>query len=155
MRVLQSVHPISPSYPFCSLHPRHSSTCAYAGNVAAAWSSSTAVLLPPLMSALLSALLRDACACLILKMASVSLEVQRCGRGRAGVLVGLDGHEVRLCDPCDHRVSVCARVSRVCPGSPRCLFTGSGLTHCGPKSGVGVSKGVMVLMDWYHRYCKS
>ena len=68
-----------------------------------------------------------------------SSEVQRCGRGRAGVLVGLDGHEVRLCDPCDHRVSVCARVSRVCPGSPRCLFTGSGLTHCGPKSGVGVS----------------
>ena len=34
------------------------------------------------------------------------------GRG----LVGLDGCEVRLCDPC-------ARVSRVCPGSPRCLFT--------------------------------
>ena len=29
------------------------------------------------------------------------------GRG----LVGLDGCEVRLCDPC-------ARVSRVCPGSP-------------------------------------
>ena len=52
------------------------------GNVAAAWSRSTAVLLPPLMSALLSALLRDACACLILKTASVSLDqVQRCGRG--------------------------------------------------------------------------
>ena len=34
------------------------------------------------------------------------------GRG----LVGLDGCEARLCDPC-------ARVSRVCPGSPRCLFT--------------------------------
>ena len=42
------------------------------------------------------------------------------GRG-AGVLVGLDGREVRLCDPCA-RVS---RVSRVCPGSPRCLFTGT------------------------------
>ena len=31
------------------------------------------------------------------------------GHGRG--LVGLDGCEVRLCDPC-------ARVSRVCPGSP-------------------------------------
>ena len=26
---------------------------------------------------------------------------------------------------CVIRVSVCARVSRVCPGSPRCLFTGT------------------------------
>ena len=32
----------------------------------------------------------------------------------------LDGCEVRLC------VRVCACVSRVCPGSPRCLFTGTG-----------------------------
>ena len=32
---------------------------------------------------------------------------------------------VRLCDPC---VRVCACVSRVCPGSPRCLFTGLDLT---------------------------
>jgi hypothetical protein len=38
---------------------------------------------------------------------------------RAGALVGWDDCEVRLCDPCA-RVSV--RVSRVCPGSPRCLF---------------------------------
>ena len=42
----------------------------------------------------------------------------RLSRGRAGVSLGLDGCEVRLCDPC-------ARVSRVCPGSPRCLFTGT------------------------------
>ena len=73
--------------------------------------------------------------------------------GRAGVLVGLDGCEVRLCDPCacvrpcvpcvsrlppvprclftgtgPVQVPACARVSRVsrvCPGSPRCLFTGT------------------------------
>ena len=42
------------------------------------------------------------------------------GRGfavvRVGALMGWDGCEVRLCDPC-------ARVSRVCPGYPRCLFT--------------------------------
>ena len=42
------------------------------------------------------------------------------GRGfavvRVGALMGWDGCEVRLCDPC-------ARVSRMCPGSPRCLFT--------------------------------
>jgi hypothetical protein len=35
-------------------------------------------------------------------------------RGRSGALVGWDACEVRLCDPC----------ARVCPGSPRCLFTG-------------------------------
>ena len=57
-------------------------------------------------------------------------------RGRAGVLVGLDGCEVRLCLPCARvRPSVpCVsrlppvsfyRCSRVCPGSPRCLFTGA------------------------------
>jgi hypothetical protein len=34
----------------------------------------------------------------------------------AGVLEGWDGCEVRLCDP--SRVPVCARVSRMCPGSP-------------------------------------
>ena len=65
-------------------------------------------------------------------------------------MVGLDGCEVRLCDPCalvlprgpcvpsfplpppgvflpgflPYTGSV-SRVSRVCPGSPRCLFTGS------------------------------
>ena len=43
--------------------------------------------------------------------------------GRAGVLVGLDGCEVLLCDPCA-RVRPC--VPCVCPGSPRCLFTGTG-----------------------------
>ena len=35
---------------------------------------------------------------------------------RVGALMGWDGCEVCLCDPC-------ARVSRMCPGSPRCLFT--------------------------------
>ena len=39
-----------------------------------------------------------------------------------GGLLGLDGCEVRMCDPCDP----CARVSRVCPGSPQCLFTDAG-----------------------------
>ena len=46
----------------------------------------------------------------------------RPSRGRAGVSLGLDACEVRLCPPC---VRVCACVSRVCPGSPRCLFTGN------------------------------
>ena len=42
-----------------------------------------------------------------------------------GVSLGLDGCEVRLCDPCA-RVRPCVPcVSRVCPGSPRCLFTGT------------------------------
>ena len=41
------------------------------------------------------------------------------GRGRDGCEGLRDGCEVRLCDSC-----VCAsRVSRVCPGSTRCLFT--------------------------------
>ena len=36
--------------------------------------------------------------------------------------LGLDGCEVRLCDPCA-RVRPCVPcLSRVCPGSPRCLF---------------------------------
>ena len=50
----------------------------------------------------------------------VFLPVLSVGRDRTavGCMVGLDGCEVRLCDPC-------ARVSRVCPGSPRCLFTGT------------------------------
>ena len=39
----------------------------------------------------------------------------RPSRGRAGVSLGLNGCEVRLCDPC---VRVCACVSRVGPGSP-------------------------------------
>jgi hypothetical protein len=33
---------------------------------------------------------------------------------------------------CAVRVPLCVRVSRVCPGSPRCLFTGKG----GAKSGL-------------------
>jgi hypothetical protein len=37
-------------------------------------------------------------------------------RVRVGALVGRDGCEVRLCDPC-------ARVSRVCPGSPGVFFS--------------------------------
>ena len=49
----------------------------------------------------------------------------RPSRGRAGVSLGLDGCEVRLCDPCA-RVRPCVPcVSRVRPGSPRCLFTAS------------------------------
>ena len=42
-----------------------------------------------------------------------------------GCVVGFGcGCEVRLCDPCA-RVRPCVPcVSRVCPGSPRCLFTG-------------------------------
>ena len=62
--------------------------------------------------------------------------------------VWVDGCEVRPCDPCGFRAGLCplgfgwmvvrfdrvirvpacarvSRVSRVCPGSPRCLFTGS------------------------------
>ena len=51
----------------------------------------------------------------------------RSSRGRAGVLVGLDACELRLCDPC-----ACVRpcvpcVSRPPPGCPRgCLFAVSG-----------------------------
>ena len=45
--------------------------------------------------------------------------------GRAGVLVGVDGCEVRLCDPC-----ACVRPCVPCvtrlPPVPRCLFTGTG-----------------------------
>ena len=52
-------------------------------------------------------------------------------RGRAGVSLGLDGCEVRLCDLC---VRVCACVSLVCPGSPRCLFTPVSF-YPGPVSG--------------------
>ena len=48
--------------------------------------------------------------------------------GRAGVLVGLDGCEVLLCDPCA-RVRPC--VPCVCPGSPRCLFTGTRYRYTG------------------------
>ena len=46
----------------------------------------------------------------------------RSSRGRAGVLVGMDGCEVRLTVI---RVPVRARVSRVCPGSPYnvCVFS--------------------------------
>ena len=46
-----------------------------------------------------------------------------CGRAGAGVLVGLDGCEVLLCDPCAR-----ARPFVPCVWSrlPRCLFTGTG-----------------------------
>ena len=44
-----------------------------------------------------------------------------------GVLVGLDGCEVRRCDPCALVRPRVPCVSRVCPGSPRCLFTGTGI----------------------------
>ena len=47
----------------------------------------------------------------------------RPSRGRAGVTLGLDGCEVRLCDPCA-RVRPCVPcVSRVSPGSPLYDFT--------------------------------
>ena len=47
---------------------------------------------------------------------------------RAGLSLGFDGCEVRLCDPCA-RVRPCVPcVSRVCPGSPRYLFTGRKLS---------------------------
>ena len=47
-------------------------------------------------------------------------------RGRAGVSLGLDGCEVCLCVPCARVRPRVPCVSRVCPGSPRCLFTGFG-----------------------------
>ena len=54
---------------------------------------------------------------------SAAVSAVACG-GRAGECrcsLGLDGCEVRLCDPCA-RVHPCVPcVSRVCPGSPRCL----------------------------------
>ena len=68
--------------------------------------------------------------------------------------VGLDGCEVRLCDPC-------ARVSRVCPGSPRSLFTGtppkvpvtrflnnlrSGRSAAGAALGMAASLGMAALV---------
>jgi hypothetical protein len=43
---------------------------------------------------------------------------------RAGALVGWEGCEVRLCDPC---AAVCPRCVPVCPGCPRrCLLTARG-----------------------------
>ena len=59
------------------------------------------------------------------------------GRG----LVGLDGCEVRLCDPC-------ARVSRVCPGSPRCLFTGTGYRYDTARSEMLMKSLVQVIAKW-------
>ena len=70
----------------------------------------------------------------------------RPSRGRAGVSLGLDGCEVRLCDPCarlshlSRFCSVCVPappgvflpISPVCvpaPGSPRCLFTGKSFSQ--------------------------
>ena len=55
---------------------------------------------------------------------------QRAVEGRGGVggpvLVGLDGCEVRLRGPCALVRPRVPCVSRVCPGSPRCLFAGLG-----------------------------
>ena len=51
----------------------------------------------------------------------------RPSRSRAGVSLGLDGCEVCLCVPCARVRPRVPCVSRVCPGSPRCLFTG---TYC-------------------------
>ena len=46
--------------------------------------------------------------------------IDRSSRCHAGVLVGLDGCEVRLCDPCAH---VCPCVP-MCPvWHPRCLYS--------------------------------
>ena len=52
--------------------------------------------------------------------AAVSAVAWSCGY----VSLGLDGCEVRLCDPCAHVRPCVPCVSRVCPGFPRCLFTG-------------------------------
>ena len=49
----------------------------------------------------------------------------RLSRGRAGVSLGLDGCEVCLCVPCARVRPRVPCVSRVCPGSPRCHFTGT------------------------------
>ena len=65
-------------------------------------------------------------------------EVRLCDpRGRAGVSLGLDGCEVRLCDPCARvRPCVpCVSSTCECPGSPRCLFTG---IVCAGSAGVAV-----------------
>ena len=58
--------------------------------------------------------------------AAVSVVALSCGL--CVLVVGLDCCEVRLCDPCARACGapVCPTcVSRVSPGSPRCLFTGS------------------------------
>ena len=43
---------------------------------------------------------------------------------RAGALVGWEGCEVRLCDPCARVSPLCPRVSRLSPRLTRCLLTG-------------------------------
>ena len=49
-------------------------------------------------------------------------------RGRAGVSLGLDGCEVRLCDPC-------ARVRRVCvPASPGVFLDTDSEVHKGEET---------------------
>ena len=61
------------------------------------------------------------------------------------VLEGLDGCEVRLCDPCALVRLRVPCVSRVCTGSPRCLFTGPGGAGGGwvgfAGGGLGVGRG--------------
>jgi len=46
------------------------------------------------------------------------------------LLVGLDGCEVRLRGPCAFVRPRVPCVSRECPGSPRCLFTGMCVSVC-------------------------
>ena len=51
--------------------------------------------------------------------------VRVCVVGFVSWFVWVDGCEVRPCDPCARVRARVSRVSRVCPGSPRCLFTGA------------------------------
>ena len=71
---------------------------------------------------------------LMLAFSGAGTRVVRCG---ARALVGWDGCEVRLCDPCARvcpgSPGVFLPVTAVCPGSPRCLFTGNG--SLGVRSG--------------------
>ena len=66
-------------------------------------------------------------------------------------LMGLDGCEVRLCDPCA-RVRPCAPcVSFVRPGSPRCLFTvpveSAAVSAVALTCGLCVVHGLLVSLD--------
>ncbi len=61
----------------------------------------------------------------------------------------MDGCEVRLCDPCALVRPRVPCVSRVCPGSPRCLFIG---TVCVPAP-PGVFLPVRFLWHVKRLYC--
>ena len=61
----------------------------------------------------------------------------RPSRGRAGVSLGLDGCEVRLCPPC---VRVCAFVSRVSEITHRHTFTFTQASHT-PRGGSRTATG--------------